>query len=161
VRRIRIIFSRFKHRNNFGALEQFRSFIRRQNIFKKGDDPFFGPLARIFNGFRVNANKTSSFSSRGGLITKSLCGISYKKFFKTPQRPLFVTFCMEDYKSLAAIDALPQWPVRPCFPDFTANRAVLLRSKNLRKDQDRLLILYVFDVKLSSSIVRDFDPSEF
>jgi hypothetical protein len=51
---------------------------------------------------------------RGGLISKSLCGISFKKFFKIPQRPLFVTFCMGDYKSLAAIAALPQWPVRPC-----------------------------------------------
>jgi hypothetical protein len=51
---------------------------------------------------------------RGGLTSKSLCGISYKKFFKIPQRPLFVTFCMGDLKSLAAIAALPQWPVRPC-----------------------------------------------
>jgi hypothetical protein len=31
------------------------------------------------------------------------------KFLKT----LFVTFCMGDYKSLGAIAALPQWPVRP------------------------------------------------
>jgi hypothetical protein len=44
-----------------------------------------------------------------------LCGISYKKFFKIPKRPLFVTFCIGDYKSLAAIATLPQWPVRPCF----------------------------------------------
>jgi hypothetical protein len=50
---------------------------------------------------------------RGGLISKSLCGMSYKKFFKIPLRPLFVTFCMGDYKTLAAIAALPQWPVRP------------------------------------------------
>jgi hypothetical protein len=35
-----------------------------------------------------------------------------KKIFKIPQRPLFVTFCIGDYKSLAAIAALPQLPVR-------------------------------------------------
>jgi hypothetical protein len=52
--------------------------------------------------------------NRGGLVSKSLCGISYKKFFKIPQRPLFGTFCMGDYKSLAAIAAFPQWPVRLC-----------------------------------------------
>jgi hypothetical protein len=39
--------------------------------------------------------------------------IPYKKFFKIPKKPLFVTFFMGDYKSLAAIAALPQWPVRP------------------------------------------------
>jgi hypothetical protein len=53
---------------------------------------------------------------RGGLVSKSLCGIPYKKLFKSPQRPLIGKFCMGDYKSLAAIAALPQWPVRPC-PD--------------------------------------------
>jgi hypothetical protein len=42
-------------------------------------------------------------------------------------------------------------PTEPC---------LVLWLKNLREDQDRLLILYVSDVKLSSSIVRDFDPSE-
>jgi hypothetical protein len=50
---------------------------------------------------------------RGGLGSKGLCGIPYKKFFKIPKKPLFVTFCRGDYKSLAAIAALPQWPVRP------------------------------------------------
>jgi hypothetical protein len=54
------------------------------------------------------------YTVRGGLGSIGLCGISYKKFFKIPKRPLFVTFCMVDYKSLAAIAALPQWPVRPC-----------------------------------------------
>jgi hypothetical protein len=33
---------------------------------------------------------------------------------KSSKRPLFVTFCMEDYKSLGTIAALPQWPVRLC-----------------------------------------------
>jgi hypothetical protein len=51
--------------------------------------------------------------TRGGLISKSLCGISCKKFFNILQRPLFVTFCMGDYKNLAEIAALPHWPVRP------------------------------------------------
>jgi hypothetical protein len=57
---------------------------------------------------RIDLNR----KTRGGLISKSLCGIPYKKFFKIPQGPLFLTFCMGDYKSLAAIAALPQWPVR-------------------------------------------------
>jgi hypothetical protein len=39
VRRILIIFSGFKDRNKFGALEQFRNLTRRQNSVKKGDDP--------------------------------------------------------------------------------------------------------------------------
>jgi hypothetical protein len=33
---------------------------------------------------------------QAGAVYKSLCGISYKKFFKIPQRPLFVTFGMGD-----------------------------------------------------------------
>jgi hypothetical protein len=68
----------------------------------------------ILNRFSTLQGKCDNF--RGGLISKSLCGIPYKKFFKIPQRPvftLFMTFCMGDYKSLAAIAALPQWPVRP------------------------------------------------
>jgi hypothetical protein len=66
------------------------------------------------NGTRVgDPSKMADELARGGLISKSLCGIPYKKFFKFPQRPLFLTFCMGDYKSLAAIAALPQWPVRP------------------------------------------------
>jgi hypothetical protein len=85
MRRIRTIFSRFKDRNSFGALEQFRNFTRRQNIVKKGNIPFFGPLARFFNEFQISP------------------------------------------------------PTEPC---------LVLRSKNLRKDQDRLLVLYVSDVKL-------------
>jgi hypothetical protein len=55
-------------------------------------------------------------TDRGGLGSKGLCGIPYKKFFKIPKKPLFVTFCMGDYKSLAAIAALPQWPVRLWVP---------------------------------------------
>jgi hypothetical protein len=51
---------------------------------------------------------------RGGLISKSLCGIPYKKFFKIPQGPLFLTFCMGDYKSLAAISALRLAQFRKC-----------------------------------------------
>jgi hypothetical protein len=33
---------------------------------------------------------------------------------KNSKKPLFVSFFMEDYKSLAAIAALPQWPVHLC-----------------------------------------------
>jgi hypothetical protein len=55
--------------------------------------------------------------NKGGLGSKGLCGIPYKKFFKIPKKLFFVTFCIGDYKSLAAIAALPQWPVRPSAPE--------------------------------------------
>jgi hypothetical protein len=64
----------------------------------------------------ATAHQTSTWLklvvTRGGLVSKSLCGIPYKKFFKIPERPLFGTFCMGDYKSLAAIAALSQWQLR-------------------------------------------------
>jgi hypothetical protein len=39
------------------------------------------------------------------------CGIPYKKFFKIPKKPLFVTFCMGNYKSLTAIPTMASPPL--------------------------------------------------
>jgi hypothetical protein len=66
--------------------------------------------------------------SRGGLGSKGLCGIPSKKSFKIPKKHLFVTFCMGDYKSLAAIAALPQWPVHPwsCQPKIESGSPIIL-----------------------------------
>jgi hypothetical protein len=71
----------------------------------------FEGFERTLLGFGMGMTMVRHCS--GGLISKSLCGISYKKFFIIPPRPLFVIFCMVDYKSLAAIAALLQWPVSP------------------------------------------------
>jgi hypothetical protein len=65
--------------------------------------------------WRLPQQHVKKLLTRGGLESKGLSGIPYKKFFKIPRKPLFVTFCMGDYKSLAEIAALPQWQVRPCF----------------------------------------------
>jgi hypothetical protein len=45
----------------------------------------------------------------GGLGPKGLCGIPYKRLKKKSKRLFFVTFCMEDYKNLAAIACPPMY----------------------------------------------------
>jgi hypothetical protein len=61
---------------------------------------FFDKLRHFFiQIFNFGDVTKKVISARGGLGSKGLCGIPYKKFFKIPKKPLFVTFCRGDYKS--------------------------------------------------------------